>query len=303
MPNQPRCCRLLRMAAGIGSFKGGLLVGLAICALPMASLAASPYTAVQQGNALYQRGDYAAAAEQYGAAGQALPEAAEIHFNQGNAAYKQGAYQQALDHYAKALQTADRTLEGQVKYNLGNVAYQQALQNVQKPPEAMSQLRSAMTYYRDSLDVDPQHADARYNLELSQLLLQKLQQQQQQQQQQDKSQAGSGSEPPQPSQDSQQSQGQPPEQSGQPPNPSQPSPPPQAQPEPNASPAQQAAAQEQEPPSPPPAEPPPSPGKHGMRPEDATRLLEAIRERGREAEAQRQQRRSATGAAKVEKDW
>src|SRR5215831_18479767 len=159
----------------------GLLVFLVALYLPVPGQAASPYQAVQQGNALYQSGKYAEAAEQYGSASQMVPDAAEIHFNQGNAAYKQQEYRKAHEHYTQALQIADRTLEGKVKYNLGNVEYQQALQNLQQPQAAMPHLRSAMTYYRDSLDVEPQQQDARYNLELSHLLLHKLQQEQQQQ--------------------------------------------------------------------------------------------------------------------------
>src|SRR5215467_2289829 len=158
----------------------GLLVLLMALCLPVPGQAASPYQAVQQGNAFYQDGKYAEAAEQYGSASQMLPDAAEIHFNQGNAAYKQQDYGKAREHYTQALQTSDRTLEGKVKYNLGNVEYQQALQNLQQPQAAMPHLRSAMTYYRDSLDVDPQQQDARYNLELSHRLLHKLQQEQQQ---------------------------------------------------------------------------------------------------------------------------
>ena len=73
---------------------------------------------------------------------------------------KQQDYGKAREHYTQALQTTDRTLEGKVKYNLGNVEYQQAYKT-QQPQAAMPHLRSAMTYYRDSLDVDPQQQDAR----------------------------------------------------------------------------------------------------------------------------------------------
>jgi hypothetical protein len=40
-----------------------------------------------------------------------------------------------------------------------------------------------------------------------------------------------------------------------------------------------------------------------LRPEEAARLLEAIRERGREADNQRQQRRARMRASQVDKDW
>jgi tetratricopeptide (TPR) repeat protein len=274
----------------------GLLGFLVILYFPISAQAASPYQAVQQGNALYQNGQYAEAAEQYGNAGAMLPDAAEIHFNQGNVAYKQQDYGKARAYYTQALQTTDRTLEGKVKYNLGNVEYQQALQNLQQPQAALPHLRSAMTYYRDSLDVDPQQQEARYNLELSHLLLHKLQQEQQQnppqqqgqqqdQQQQDQQQQSQqqGASQQTPSPDPQ--QGQRPqvvasEHQGQQGNQ------PQDASQDNALPPEQQMTAQQE-----------------LRPEEAARLLEAIRERGREADNQRQQRRTKTRASQVDKDW
>jgi len=282
----------------------GLLVFLPALYLPVPGQAASPSQAVQQGNALYQNGKYTEAAEQYGSASQMLPDAAEIHFNQGNAAYKQQDYGKAREHYTQALQTTDRTLEGKVKYNLGNVEYQQALQNLQQPQAAMPHLRSAMTYYRDSLDVAPQQQDARYNLELSHLLLHKLQQEQQSPQPQQGQPQGQQQ---QAQQDGQQ-QGQQPQSQRQDKAPQQtPSPDsPQGQqqqatssePQGQQGEQRQDAAQDDEPP----------PGQQtaapqDLRPEEAARLLEAIRERGREADNQRQQRRAKMRAAQVDKDW
>jgi Ca-activated chloride channel family protein len=278
----------------------GLLVFLVALYIPVPCQAASPYQAVQQGNAFYQNGKYAEAAEQYGSASQTLPGAAEIHFNQGNAAYKQQDYSKAHEHYTQALQTADRTLEGKVKYNLGNIEYQQALQNLQQPQAAMPHLRAAMTYYRDSLDVDPQQQEARYNLELSHLLLHKLQQEQQQQspqQQQGQSQ-------------DQQRQDQQAQQDGQ-----QQERAPQQTPDPESQQGQhqQAAASEQQSQqgeqrqdAAPENAPPPgqqTAAQQELRPEEAARLLEAIRERGREADNQRQQRRARMRASQVDKDW
>jgi Ca-activated chloride channel homolog len=219
--------------------------------------------------------------------------------------YKQQDYGKAREHYTQALQTTDRTLEGKVKYNLGNVEYQQALQNLQQPQVAMPQLRSAMTYYRDSLDVDPQQQDARYNLELSHLLLHKLQQEQQQpksqqqqgqpqdQQQQDRQQqAQQDGQQQDQQQQSQQQQSQ--QQDGSP----QQTPSPDPQQSQQQSQQQQAASQDN-------ASPPgqQTAAQQELRPEEAARLLDAIRERGREADNQRQQRRAKTRASQVDKDW
>lgn len=295
-----------------GSRIQGLLVFLVALCLPIPGRAASPYQAVQQGNMFYHNGKYAEAAEQYGNAAQMVPDAAEIHFNQGNAAYKQQEYGKAREHYTQALQTTDRTLEGKVKYNLGNVAYQQALQNLQQPQAALPHLRSAMAYYRDSLDVDPQQQEARYNLELSYLLLHKLQQEQQQQHAQQQQGQPQDQQP----QDQQPQQGQSQDQQQQAQQPqSQPHGSPQQTPSPatqQGQPPQAAAAEPQGQPGEQPqstvqdSESPPgqqTTAQRELRPEEAARLLEAIRERGREADHQRQQRRTRTRAAPVDKDW
>ena len=275
---------------------------------PAPGQAASPYQAVQQGNALYQNGKYAEAAAQYSSASQTLPEAAAIHFNQGNAAYKQQDYHKAREHYTQALRTAERTLEGRVKYNLGNVEYQQALQNLQQPQAAMPHLHSAMTYYRDSLEVDPQQQEARYNLELSHLLLHKLQQEQPQQQQPQQPQGQPQDQQPQSQQqqaqqDDRQHQQDPQDGSQQ----QTPAPDPQqSQQQPAASSAQQGQQTEQRQDTVPENMPPPgqqTAAPRDLRPEEAARLLEAIRERGREADAQRQQRRTRSRASHVDKDW
>ena len=295
-----RCHRLCPgwVSAGNSPNMPRLLILLSVLCLPVYAQAASPYRAVQQGNTLYQHGKYAEAAEQYDSAGQALPDAAEIYFNQGNAAYKQQDYRKALEHYSQALQTSDRTLEGKVKYNLGNVEYQQALQNLQRPQEALPHLRSAMTYYRDSLDVDPQQQDARYNLELSHLLLHKLQQEQQRPPQPQEQQQDAQQQDGQPQHQSQQQQGSQPQ--AQAPD-QQPGQPPQAA-------SQEQADQQAAPPQDASQDNAPPPGQQTaaqqeLRPEDAARLLEAIRERGREVDNQRQQRRAKTRATQVDKDW
>ena len=133
-----------------------------------------PTRAVQQGNALYQAGQYEAAEQQYRAAAQALPEAAALQFNLGNAFYKQQDYGNAQEHYLRAGQTDNRLLASRVKYNLGNVKYQQALAALRTFDDAVTPLRLAITYYRESLEADPPYQEARYNLELAYLLLRQL---------------------------------------------------------------------------------------------------------------------------------
>jgi tetratricopeptide (TPR) repeat protein len=241
-------------------------------------VAESPDAAVRDGNALYQEARYDEANERYAAAEKALPQAPEVHFNRGNAFFKQGNYAEAFKHYSQALQAASPELEPRLKYNLGNVKYHEALQTLQMPQTAIPHLRSAMTYYRDSLEVDAQQQNARYNLELAHRLLKQLEQQQQQQQQQQQDQQQQqqpSSEADSQSDADQQKQAQ----------------------------SETSSTSDKQQDDNPPAQSEQRTARE-MTPEEAERLLEAIRERGREADQERQQRqRARMRSQRVEKDW
>jgi tetratricopeptide (TPR) repeat protein len=145
--------------------------------LPWWGPGADAYRAVEQGNALYQTGQYEAALGEYAIAAQLLPNVAEIALNQGNAWYRRFDYNQALDRYLEALDTTDSYVASRVKYNLGVVKYHQALDSMQSFQDARTAARSAIEYYRDSLRLDRDLDDARYNLELAYQLMQRIDEQ------------------------------------------------------------------------------------------------------------------------------
>ena len=271
-----------------------LAVGLvSLLCLPACGQAASPSRAVQQGNALYQAGQYEAAEQQYRAAAQALPEAAALQFNLGNAFYKQQDYGNAQEHYLRAGQTDNRLLASRVKYNLGNVKYQQALAALRTFDDAVTPLRLAITYYRESLEADPPYQEARYNLELAYLLLRQLQ--------------PPGSQEPPLAESQEQGPGQNQEQPFQPPAQEQRSQPQDAKPETSqeaqGQPAEHAtqshaSLDNADAPSAPTTEP------QALSAEEAERLLEAIRQRARQADKHRQQwRRTRSAQPRVDKEW
>ena len=122
--------------------------------------------AVRDGNALYEQGRYEAALERYGAAAGLKPDAAEIAFNQGSAWYREGDTDKALEHYMAALGAEDPALRGRAKYNIGVIRLRQAVAAEASPGQAMPHAQEAIRYFRESLQLDRQLADARYNLEL-----------------------------------------------------------------------------------------------------------------------------------------
>jgi Ca-activated chloride channel family protein len=161
------------LAGHRGSWLGGGLLAL----LPWWGPAGDAYQAVEAGNALYRAGQYEAALGEYELAARLLPKVAEIALNQGNAWYRRFDYGRALEHYLAALDTRDPHLTSRVKYNLGVVKFRQALDAMQTFQDALTETRSAIEYYRDSLRLDPNLADARYNLELAYELLRRIDEQ------------------------------------------------------------------------------------------------------------------------------
>jgi Ca-activated chloride channel homolog len=136
---------------------------------------------VREGNQLYQAGQYEAALRAYQAAAQSLPESAPgsaaVDFNQGNALFKSKDEEQALDRYLAALTTEDQSLAGRAKYNIGVIKYRQALGAVQHHEDALTFSQAAVRYFRESLELDADLADARYNLELAYRLQRQIEQQ------------------------------------------------------------------------------------------------------------------------------
>jgi tetratricopeptide (TPR) repeat protein len=154
-----------------------------LAALPLALLLAAVADQrgapdlVDEGNASYRSGDFAAAATSYQQAALAEPAQAVVHLNLGDALYRQKLFNEALEAYTQALQVDDHGHEAAIKYNMGNVKYNQALESVQTFQDALAHLEAAISYYRSSLDLDPAREEARYNLELAFLLMERVNQQ------------------------------------------------------------------------------------------------------------------------------
>lgn len=146
--------------------------------LPWWGPAGDAYQAVERGNALYLAGQYEAALGEYAIAVTVQPDVPEIAVNQGNAWFRRFDYDQALEHYLDALDTVDPYVASRVKYNIGVVKYQQALDAMQTFQDALSETNAAIDYFRDSLRLDPKLDDARYNLELAYRLLRRINEQQ-----------------------------------------------------------------------------------------------------------------------------
>ena len=148
-----------------------ILIVMLASGLMIAACSPSAEKLNQDGNQAYVEQAYLEALEAYQSAQIESPELAEPYYNAANTFYRQGQYDQALEQLQQALQYAEQKgLAENSFFNLGNNLY-----NTQE-------LETAIEAYKQSLLLNPEDQDAKYNLELA---LQQQQEQQEQQQQEE----------------------------------------------------------------------------------------------------------------------
>jgi tetratricopeptide (TPR) repeat protein len=148
-----------------------IIIGLLV--LFLAACGADPAAKLNnEGNSAYDEQAYLEALELYQNAQIEHPELAEPYYNAANAFYRAGDYEQALAQMEQALLYADVNLAQHSYFNLGNNLF-----NAQ-------QMETAVAAYIQALLLNPDDADAKYNLELALATQQQQEQEQQQQEQQ-----------------------------------------------------------------------------------------------------------------------
>jgi len=133
---------------------------------------------IRKGNRLYHKNEFAASEGMYRRVGASDKYSDNATFNLGDALYKQGRFGEAAKEFTKASAgtEADSLNRAQSYYNLGN-----SLLKDQKFEESIRA-------YINSLKLDPENVQAKYNLAYAQDQLKKQQEQQKQQQKDQKDQ-------------------------------------------------------------------------------------------------------------------
>lgn len=156
------------------------LFALLFTGLLMPAQAQTPQDLIRQGNQKYSNADYGLAEVDYRKSLE-KNNAKTTHtasFNLGDALFKQGRYEEAATQFEQIGKTgSDNNLKSNAFYNMGN-----SLLKAKKIPESIEA-------YKNALRLNPNNADAKYNLAYARKLKEQEQEQQdQQQQQQDKDQ-------------------------------------------------------------------------------------------------------------------
>jgi tetratricopeptide (TPR) repeat protein len=113
-------------------------------------------SSLKDANRDFKRGRYEEAQKKYEAALVDRPHSPMLKYNLGNAAYQQGHFEEAGKKYADVIaMTSDPALKSLAHYNQGNAYYRQ------------NQTTSAIEAYKEALRINPNDADAKYNLSLA----------------------------------------------------------------------------------------------------------------------------------------
>lgn len=165
------------MNAGRTTFK---VILAAACMLLVSStlLGQEEREYIRKGNRLYKKSEFAGSEGMYRRSMEQDKPFEDSGFNLGDALYKQGRFGEAAGEFSKAAEASEGNAQKQAEgfYNLGN-----SLLKEQKFEESIGA-------YINSLKLNPDNIQAKYNLAWAQDQLKKQQEQQQQQQDQDKNQ-------------------------------------------------------------------------------------------------------------------
>lgn len=118
---------------------------------------------LERGNRLYREGRYAEAVAAYEEALRGGSDSPVLRYNLGTALLRIGRHEEAEQYLRAALQGTESGLRQHASYNLGNRYLEQGRQG----GDALPALEAAIAAYKESLRLDPQDVDAKWNLELA----------------------------------------------------------------------------------------------------------------------------------------
>jgi Ca-activated chloride channel family protein len=151
------------------------LAGLVVAAAG-AALGDTPGRLVSKGIHHYNREDYAKAIDLYDLASVKAPESAIVAFDRGDALYKKGDYEKAREQFQDAAsKSKSLPFEAKAWYNLGNCAFKEGgRQEDSDLQKALESYQESVKLYGTSLEKDPKLRDAAENMEIARLKIKDL---------------------------------------------------------------------------------------------------------------------------------
>lgn len=157
-------------------------MGLATVAILFTALsvAAGPEDKIKEGIARFKEGKLEEAWKLFSDVDVSMPENRRMAFNRGVVRHAQGDADAARTLYEKAMSARDPELTALTHYNLGTLEAERARvlfgekpeeSAPEKRQEGIGLLQQAIRQYRSCLELEPDHKDARHNVELIRLWL------------------------------------------------------------------------------------------------------------------------------------
>jgi Ca-activated chloride channel family protein len=156
---------------------------------------------INKANGLLRGGDVDGAMKAYHQVQSGAPERADLSYNMAVAQYRKGDMAAAEGLFKQASASENDALAAKARYNLGNCNYAAALRSAESDHStAIKGLEKAIENYRSALEIDPNDADSRANIELASAMIDKLgdqdkKQREKQQKQQNQKQQGQKQQP------------------------------------------------------------------------------------------------------------
>ena len=179
---QPNATRNPGSQAGTwqpGVPRGVLLAVLCLFLVNLSGMASGDAVEkVRQGVAHFRAGDYEKAAGAFADADVARPDDDRIAFDRACAYAARGDTQKAAELFRSAAMSREAELSAACHYNLGSLRGAEARATFGENPEeaavevrheGLALLNRAVGHYRDCLELEPDHVDARHNLEVIRL--------------------------------------------------------------------------------------------------------------------------------------
>jgi Ca-activated chloride channel family protein len=177
---------LMRRLVKLLRFRHVTTVVLLMVCCASSAFAEPVYKRVREGNKLFEGGKYQDAYDRYSDAQIDAPEMRELDFNIASTLFRQGKYEEAIEAYSRGAGSVRRPVEAAAHYGIGNSKF--AMGEKQGSLELM---REAIDSYRQTLEITPDDADAKFNIEFVQRRIKELineQQEQEQEQEQEQNQ-------------------------------------------------------------------------------------------------------------------
>ncbi len=130
-----------------------VITGVTIALLCFAPAAHASETQLKEGNRLFRKGQYDLALKKYNDALRDAPNSSVLKFNAGGATYQMGNFSEAEKQFQEvAALAAPAELRAAARYNQGNAQFRQG------------KWKEAIDSYKESLRINPNDEDAKYNL-------------------------------------------------------------------------------------------------------------------------------------------